>query len=354
MDTMGTALVLGATGGIGGATARALMLRGWRVRALARDAVAAAAAWPTDAPDGAAIDWIDGDAMHRDDVVAAADGVGAIVHGVNPPGYRNWETLVLPMIDNTIAAARATGGARIVLPGTLYNYDPAIASVVGVDTPQRPGTRKGAIRVALEERLRAAAADVPSLIVRAGDFYGPGARQNWFSQAMVRPGGPVRRILHPGPDAGHAWAYLPDLAATITRLLDADVALRAFEHVPFPGHFDPDGRAMVDAVRRVVGREVPVRRFPWWAMRALAPFGGFAREAAEIAPAWRHAQRLDGTRLAELVGELPDAPPHTPLDAAVRATLADLGCLDAGSPSPLSTPSTPSSVSPTTHRSKSS
>ena len=344
MDTTRTVLVLGATGGIGGATAKALGRRGWRVRALARDAAAAAAAWPADAPGGAPIEWREGDATRRHDVTAAADGVDAIVHAVNPPGYRNWDTLVLPMIDNTIAAARAAGGARIVLPGTLYNYDPARVPVIGADTPQRPSTRKGAIRVALEERLRDAAPDVPALIVRAGDFYGPGARQSWFSQAMLRPNRPVRRLLHPGPDAGHAWAYLPDLAETIARLLDPDVPLRAFEHVPFPGHFDPDGRAMVDAVRRAVGRAVPARRFPWWAMRALAPFGGFPREAHEIAPGWRHAQRLDGARLAELV----DDAPHTPLDAAVHATLAELGCLDAGSPSH------PSPVSPTTHRSQAS
>ena len=33
---MKTALVLGATGGVGGETARALLRRGWKVRALAR------------------------------------------------------------------------------------------------------------------------------------------------------------------------------------------------------------------------------------------------------------------------------------------------------------------------------
>jgi hypothetical protein len=42
---------------------------------------------------------------------------------VNPPGYRNWGELVLPMLDNTTAAARSNG-ARIVLPGTIYNFGP--------------------------------------------------------------------------------------------------------------------------------------------------------------------------------------------------------------------------------------
>jgi hypothetical protein len=40
------------------------------------------------------------------DVQRAAEGVQVIVHAVNPPGYRNWGGLVLPMTDNSIAAAR--------------------------------------------------------------------------------------------------------------------------------------------------------------------------------------------------------------------------------------------------------
>ncbi len=37
--------------------------------------------------------WIAGDGMTRADVVGAADGVAAIVHAVNPPGYRDWDRL---------------------------------------------------------------------------------------------------------------------------------------------------------------------------------------------------------------------------------------------------------------------
>lgn len=42
--------------------------------------------------------------MARDPVLKAASGVAVIVHAVNPPGYRNWAKLVLPMLDNTMAA----------------------------------------------------------------------------------------------------------------------------------------------------------------------------------------------------------------------------------------------------------
>lgn len=320
MTTNKTALVLGATGGIGGAIAGALEGHGWTVRALARDPAKAASGWSRS---GRVPDFVAGDAMVRADVVAAARGADAIIHAVNPPGYRNWETTVLPMMENTVAAARA-GGARIVLPGTIYNFDPAKAPLIDADTPQKPHTRKGKVRVQLEQRLEEAAPDVSSLIVRAGDFFGPGARASWFAQAMVKPGQSVRRLTNPATCAGHSWAYLPDLAETIVQLMDRFDRLAAFERVQFEGYCDRTGTGMVGAVRRAVGREVPEKAFPWWLTRLLAPFGGFPREVVEIEPYWRHPVRLDNRRLIALLGE----EPRTPVGHAVERTLAELGCLD--------------------------
>ena len=137
--TAKTALVLGATGGIGGEVANQLRDAGWTVRALKRGA-----AQPAQRRDG--IEWLPGDAMNRDDVLRAAKGCSVIVHAVNPPGYRRWAELVLPMLDNTIAAAIAEQ-ATIVLPGTVYNYGPDAFPVVREDAAQHARTRKGRIRV---------------------------------------------------------------------------------------------------------------------------------------------------------------------------------------------------------------
>ncbi len=319
MERNRTALVLGATGGIGGSIAAALARDGWQVRGMARNLATARNA-------GAArIEWVEGDAMQRADVVRAAQGVSVIVHAVNPPNYMNWEQLVLPMIDNTIAVAREADRARVVLPGTIYNFDPATTPVIHAHAEQRPKSRKGAIRVALEQRMEQAAPDIPALILRAGDFFGPGVRASWFAQAMVAPGKPLRRIVNPARGGGHSWAYLPDLAETFARLVDIPERLHPFEVLQFQGLWDDDGTQMVEAIRRVCdSRSLPVHGFPWWLMRLAAPFGGFAREAAEIAPYWRHPVRLDNARLVELLGE----EPRTPLDSAVETTLARLGCLD--------------------------
>jgi nucleoside-diphosphate-sugar epimerase len=110
------------------------------------------------------------------------------VHAVNPPGYRRWAELVLPMMDNTIAAAIAEG-ATIVLPGTVYNYGPDAFPLIREDAPQRPLTRKGAIRVELERRLQAACC-------RGARHCCPGRRFLWPArgQQLVCPrGGKARQ-----------------------------------------------------------------------------------------------------------------------------------------------------------------
>jgi len=322
-----TALVLGATGGIGGELARQLRAAGWHVRALHRDAAR------RQGRDG--LDWRQGDAMAPADVLAAARGVSLIVHAVNPPGYRRWAELVLPMMDNTIAAARATG-ARILLPGTVYNFGPDAFAAPHEDAPQHPATRKGAIRVQMERRLEAAAREgVRSLVVRAGDFFGPGAANSWFAQGLTKAGAPVTTVRDPArAGVGHQWAYLPDLAAAMRRLVEADDGCAAFERFHFGGHWDANGREMAQAIRRVVasetGRAPRIAAFPWWLATAAAPFMVLFRELREMRYLWRVPLRMDNARLVARLG----AEPHTPLDDAVRATLAAQGSLPTGAAGP--------------------
>lgn len=319
---METALVLGATGGIGGEMVRQLLAAGWQVRALRRGEL------PSPRNDG--IRWLRGDAMVRADVLAASEGCSVIVHAVNPPGYRDWDKLVLPMLDNTIAAAQRQG-ATIVLPGTVYNYGADAFPVLTEDAPQRPATRKGAIRVELEARLQSASAQgARVLIVRAGDFFGPHAGNSWLAQGLVKPGRPVRAIQYPGAaGVGHQWSYLPDVARTMVELLALRERLPPFARFHLAGHWDHDGRQMTDAIARVVAqatRRTPrVTAFPWWLMALAAPFVATLRELREMRYLWRTPVRMDNAKLLAVLGH----EPHTPLDVAVKATLEGMGNLRA-------------------------
>jgi nucleoside-diphosphate-sugar epimerase len=327
MTSTKTVLVIGANGGVGRETALAFARRGWRVRAFARR------------PEPGALpgaDWISGDAMNAGDVAEAARGASVIVHAVNPPGYRDWNRLVLPMIDNTVAAAKAEG-ARIVLPGTVYNYGPDAFPSLSETDPQNPPTRKGRIRVELERRLERAARDgARVLILRAGDFYGPHMTGNsWFSSALAKPGRPVTSLTYPGrPEVGHAWAYLPDFAETAARLVEHEDRLADFDTFHFEGHWFERGVEIAERARAVANaKDAPIKTLPWTAIVALSPVVRMFRELAEMRHLWTTPIRLDNAKLVALIGE----EPRTDVDAALRATLAGMGCLpgDAGRQDPV-------------------
>jgi nucleoside-diphosphate-sugar epimerase len=310
-----TALVLGATGGSGSEIASALVTRGWTVRGLVRDTARTGLAGD--------VTWHKGDAMNASDVAQAALGVDVIVHAVNPPGYRNWNTLVLPMLDNTIAAARKSG-ARIVLPGTVYNFGPDAPALLGEEAAQRPRTRKGAIRVQMEQRLQAAAVDgVRVLILRCGDFFGPRAGNNRFN-ALVKPGKKPGSISYPGPrDLRHEWAYLPDVGATVALLLEREGELAAFERFHFGGHWI-DGTTMMRAMQKATANpKLALRSFPWWLVTLASPFVTTLREVGEMRYLWKQPMQLDNRKLAAFLGQ----EPHTNLDDAVGETLGGMGCL---------------------------
>ncbi|WP_309605442.1 SDR family NAD(P)-dependent oxidoreductase [Phenylobacterium sp.] len=315
MTTERRALVIGATGGIGGAVADQLVADGWRVRALNRNPDKARATRP-------GLEWVKGDAMVEADVVAAARGVQLLVHGANPPGYRNWAGLQMPMLAASIAAAKASG-ARLVFPGTVYNFGPSAFPTLTETSPQVPVTRKGKIRVRMEQALARAAEDgVRVLIVRAGDFFGPKPGNNWLSPGLVKPGRPLAAVSYPGPlSVAHSWAYLPDVAKTMVRLA-ALPDLGGLEVFHMRGH-SQTGQAFVEALTRVAGRKLAVSRLPWFAVRAAAAFNETMREMLEMRYLWDEPVLLDNARLVARLG----AEPHTPLEDALRAALEGLNAL---------------------------
>jgi nucleoside-diphosphate-sugar epimerase len=179
----------------------------------------------------------------------------------------------------------------------------------------------------MEQMLLAASTDagVRALIIRAGDFFGPHQPASWFRDAMVKPGKPLKSVVYPGePNAGHAWAYLPDLAEAVAQLADREASLPAFDSFHFGGHWFERGVEFAEAVRRVSHIPgLPIRRFPWIFVYMGSPFVTFFREAIEMRYLWRTPLRLNNSKLVALIGK----EPHTPVEDALRTTLAELGCI---------------------------
>ena len=175
------------------------------------------------------------------------------------------------MLDNTIAAARSCN-ARILMPATIYNFG-SMPAVLKENSPQIPTTRKGQVRVEMELKLQKASLyGVRSIVVRAGDFFGPGAGNSWLTRGMVKARSRVRSVYSPGaPDVGHSWAYLPDLAETMAAFDRIRHSMPAYEVFHFRGHWFERGAEMAEGVCGVLGMAINgSSRFPGGSSNCLA------------------------------------------------------------------------------------
>ena len=318
-----TVLVLGARGRFGLAATRAFAASGWRVLAQIRPRATA--------PDCAGVSWLP---VAVDDTAAlaqAARGAAVVVHALNPL-YTAWETEAMPLLDAGLRVARQLN-ALVMLPGNVYNFGAGMPPVLVEDTPQNAHTRKGKIRIAMEQQLQqvATAGGVRAVVIRAGDFFG-GGTGSWFDLALAKD---ITRgkMTYPGAlDLPTAWAYLPDLANTFVRvadkLLDAPGGFAPFELFHFRG-YSLTGRQWAEqltAAARDNGwlqpdGQLKIAALPWPLIKAGGLLVPMWRELARMRYLWQTPHALAGDKLAALIG--PE--PHTELSVAVRQALQDLG-----------------------------
>jgi len=307
----GRIIVLGGAGQFGRAAAQAFGAAGWQVASLVRGRSAALAA------PGTAI--VEVDARDRAAVVAAAAGADVVLHALSVP-YTEWQRLAIPFAETAIAAAR-DNGATLVFPGNVYNYGAGMAPRLDETTAMRPTSRKGELRLDIEARLRRAAGTGTRIIIlRAGDFFGGAGIGSWFDRVIIKHIA-AGRLTYPGPlDVVHEWAYLPDLAPALVRLVEARARLEPFAPFGFAGHA-VTGREFTAAIARACRRGFRIDFMPWRMLKLMGAVVPVFRELSEIAYLWWTPHAIDGTRLAGAIGDIP----HTPLDQAIAAALAAFG-----------------------------
>ena len=183
-----------------------------------------------------------------------------------------------------------------------------------------PTTRKGGMRVEMEQRIREACErGMRAIILRAGDYFGAG-RGSWFDLVIVKEI-TRNRLTYPGPfNVVHGWAYLPDLAATMVRLAERRDALPPFETFGFPGHA-MTGDELIAAIEFATNKKYNVRRMSWWMLKSIGQLLAIGRELSELEYLWRVPHKISGDKLKATIGNVP----HTPLPDAIAASLRALG-----------------------------
>ncbi len=304
-----TVLILGAKGRFGRSATTAFAAAGWQVRAASRRG---------DAQAGPQIRAVAVDARDRAAVIAAAKGADVIVHALHPP-YTDWAA-ELPTLTGNVIAAGLASGATVMIPGNLYNFGPQAGAVLREGAAQPPVTRKGALRVQMEQNFaEASARGLRTVILRGGDYIEGVKTGNWFED-HITPKAHRGIFSYPGRmDAVHAWAYLPDMARAMAALADRRADLPPFAAIGFEG-YSLTGAELMQAVSEAVGRPLKRKRFPWAVLRVMALASPLMREVIEMRYLRDTPHRIDP---APLRAVLPDFAP-TPLAQAMAQMLGQV------------------------------
>jgi nucleoside-diphosphate-sugar epimerase len=318
-STSPTVLVLGARGRFGSAAVQAFAAAGWQVLAHCRPDARPLPAAPAN------VRWVRADLRDSAGLLAQVQRADVVVHALNPI-YTDaaWHREVPQLMEQAIAAARGLD-ALLMLPGNVYNFGAGMPPLLREDTAQRPTTLKGRLRVAAEQRLaQAATAGLKSVVLRAGDFFGPG-RGTLLDMVLARSLRRGRITLPAGQDTPTAFAYLPDLARAFVAVAEQRAKLQGMTVLHFRGHV-LRGRDWVDALADearargwLAGDAAPrVGGLPWGVLRAGAWLVPTWSSLVQTRYLWTTPHALDNTVLERLIGR----EPHTPLAEAVRQSLA--------------------------------
>jgi nucleoside-diphosphate-sugar epimerase len=280
-----TVLILGGSGKIGSHSAKAFAKAGWTVRLYDRKA---------------------------DNMVAAAQGADVIVNGLNPAGYRDWETAIPAITAQVVAAAKASG-ATVIIPGNIYNYGNQ-PGILDENTPWLAHTRKGKIRVDMENTYRASG--VKTIVLRAGNFIDPAGNGDIMSMLVMREITKGKVTAAADQDTMQTYAYVPDWARAAVALAEKREELQPFEDIPFACHAFTTAQ-LRDHLSTHLGRDIKISPFPWWLMTLLGPFWALVREMGEMRYLYAMPHRISGAKLSSL---LPDFK-ETSQDIVMRAGL---------------------------------
>lgn len=280
-----TVLILGGSGKIGSHAAEAFWNAGWTVRHYDRA---------------------------TGDMVKAAEGADVIVNGLNPPNYHNWEHTIPEITSQVIDAAKASG-ATVIIPGNIYNYGNQ-PGLLDENTPQTATTKKGRVRIAMEDSYRRAG--VQTIVLRAGNFIDPTGNGDVMSLFIMREIAKDRLLAGGAADTMQAYAYVPDWARAAVALAEMRKDLDTFEDIPFPGHAFTTAQ-LQQAIATAIGRDIKIAGFPWWVMTILSPFWELARELREMRYLYAMPHQISSAKFDRM---LPDFQ-ATPLTEVMLAGL---------------------------------
>ncbi len=299
--------VVFGSGPIGLATVAELTARELPVRVVNRSGTADVA---TD------VEVVAADASDPAAATGAAEGAAVVYQCLNPASHR-WSEDFPPLQAGVVAACRAHG-ARLVSFENVYMYGDTGGAPMTERTPTQPHTRKGRVRLAMAEELRALGerGELDVATARASDYFGPGGREQSplgdFVIGRALAGKPAQVVGDPGQP--HSYTYIPDAGRTLATLGTRDDVSGEVFHVPnAPAR---PTREIIGMIGHQLGTEVKVQRAPTLLLRAMGLFNPATREIIEMLYEFEQPFVVDSSKAEQRLGLTP-----TPLEESLAETI---------------------------------
>ena len=267
--------ILGAGGIIGNETAKALIHYTKKIRLASRHPK------PVNETD----EVLKTDLTVASDVDAAVSG-SEIVYLTAGFKYNTkvWENTWPHVMKNVLDACKKHG-AKLVFFDNIYMYHPKAIPNIREDSRVDPVSKKGKVRARIARMImdEVEKGNVEGMIVRAADFYGPGA----FNVSVLIE--TVFKNLSAGKKAywlgssknKHAYTYTPDAGKATALLGNTPDAYNQVWHLPT----DPDamtGDQWVEAIAAEMNVKPGIQQVPKFMVRMLGLFDPTMREFVEM------------------------------------------------------------------------
>ncbi|MGE7942771.1 SDR family NAD(P)-dependent oxidoreductase [Lysinibacillus xylanilyticus] len=292
---MKTALVVGASGGMGYALVNELVSRNIHVKAFARNKEKLVALFQHHKN----VEIISGDAFNEQEMMKASNGVDVIFHAISFP-YQDWAKQHNRCLDMVIRIAEKQG-AKIALVDNIYAYGRQSTNRITEETRKEPQTKKGKIRLAMENKLMES--NIPSLIVHLPDLYGPNAENTILYETLKNVAQGKKANFVGNMQVKREFLYTVDGAKAMVELALRDDTYNQNWNVPAVHTIT--GEELVKVLRDITGYKKGIRTVSKGMIRLIGIFSPSMKEVVEMLYLTEQPVILSGDKYERKIGHLP-------------------------------------------------
>jgi len=220
------------------------------------------------------------------------------------------------VMRNTIDACKRHG-TKLVFFDNVYAYG-KVEGVMTEDTPCDPCSRKGEVRAAIATTLmdEVKRGELHGMIVRAADFYGPGALLSLTHATVferLRAGKTPQWVGN--AKAAHTFTYTPDAGRSVALLGNTPSAYGQVWHA-LTSKEAITGEQFVRLACELADKPYKIQVAPGWMLSLMGLFIPVLRENKEMMYQFEHDYRFDSSKLEQAMNVQP-----TDYRKGIKATL---------------------------------